>query len=429
MSARCGGALVGLVLIAAAGPSRALPADEIFQRVAPGVWSVKAYSADEKLLASASGVVVAAGKLVTSCQVLARAQQVQLRRGNAIFDAKLEFPDVERDLCQLDVPGLSASPPPVGSVRGLRPGQRLYVVGFARGNDQSIGEGLVSAMSEAGTGKERLQTTIPAAPGLRGAGVFDEEARLVGIVTSSPQDAAASVFAVPADWLAQVPERARTALAARAAAAAAPAAAAAAGSAAAAGYPAPGTEWVYGFTERIFSRRQIEVTVRAVRVDGALIEETVTAAGGTAARRQVNAPDSRFFVHELTSSSTLVELAPYLLVSAEGKPLGALKSPDGYPIGSPGLPGWSSTVTVRGWEQICVKAGSYKALRVDVSGQRSAPIGGRTSFAGRFEMRVWYAPDAKRIVRLEHRIWSADSISSSLVANEVVELLSYRPGP
>jgi S1-C subfamily serine protease len=204
------------VLLQAATFAVALPPDQLYERVSPGVWQVKAYAAEEKLLASASGVVVAPGKVVTSCQVLARARQVQLRRGNAIFDAKLEFPDVERDLCQLDVPGLSAPAPALGSARGLRPGQRLYVVGFARGNEQSLGEGLVSALADGGSDKERLQTTVPASPGLRGAGVFDEEARLVGIVTSSPRDAAASTFALPADWLAELAARGQAALAARA---------------------------------------------------------------------------------------------------------------------------------------------------------------------------------------------------------------------
>jgi S1-C subfamily serine protease len=205
----------GIAALLACGFAHALPPDQIYDRVAPAVWSVKAYAAEEKLLASASGVAVAPGKLVTSCQVLARARQVQVRRGNSIYDAKLEFPDIERDLCQLDVPGLTAPALTVGSARGLRPGQRLYVVGFSRGNEQSIGEGLVSAVSEAGSAKERIQTTVPAAPGLRGAGVFDEEARLVGVVTASPADAAASTFAVPADWLAELGARGGAALAAR----------------------------------------------------------------------------------------------------------------------------------------------------------------------------------------------------------------------
>jgi hypothetical protein len=419
----------GAALLLAAAAAHALPPDQIFERVAPGVWSVKAYTEDEKLLASASGIVLAPGKLVTSCQVLARARQVQLRRGNTIFDAKLEFPDVERDLCQLDVPGLTAPAPVVGSARALKPGQRLYVVGFARGNEQSISEGLVSVHSEAGSSKERIQTTVPAAPGLVGAGVFDEQARLVGIVTSSPKDAAASAFALPADWLAELAERGKAALAARSATRAPTGAGTA--SNAAPGLPAAGTVWTYGFVERIYSRRQIDLSIRVLRVDGPIVEEAVTTTGSGSGdtRRAINAAESRFVVHALSPAANVTELGPYLLAASAGKAPAEIHDPGGYPIGSPGLPSWIAKAAVQGWEQVTVPAGTYRALRVDVTGRRSFPIGGRTAFAGRFEMSVWYAQDVNRVVRQEHRVWTADGLAPILAAHEVLELLSYRPSP
>lgn len=414
----------GAVTCLSAAPAHALPPDQIFERVAPAVWSVKAYAAEEKLLASASGIVVAPGKLVTSCQVLARARQVQVRRGNSIYDAKLEHPDVERDLCQLDVPGLTAPALAVGSARPLKPGQRLYVVGFARGNEQAIGEGLVSVVSEAGTGKERIQTTVPASPGLLGAGVFDEEARLVGVVTSSPKDAAASAFAVPADWLAELAERGQAALTARSKPPAPGSAAAAA-----AGLPAPGTSWTYAYVERIYGRRQIDMTIRVLRVDGSVVEEAVTTTGSSSGdiRRAINAPESRFVVHALGQAASVTELAPYLLAASAGKAPADIGDPGGYPIGSPGLPSWFAKATVRGWEQVAVPAGTFRALRVDVTGRRASPIGGRTSFAGRFEMSVWYAQDVNRVIRQEHRVWTSDGISPMLASHEVLELAAYRP--
>lgn len=419
---------VAATLASAALPARALPPDQIFERASPGVWSVKSYTAEERLLASASGVVVAPGKLVTSCQVLARARQVQLRQGNTIFDAKLEFPDVERDLCQLDVPGMSTAPQTVGSARGLRTGQRLYVIGFSRGNQQSLGEGLVSAVEDAGTNQERIQTSIPGSPGLLGAGVYDEEARLVGIVTGTPKGAPATVFAVPADWLADLAARGQAALAARTAKPASASAAPAPG--AAPGLPAAGTSWTYAYLEKIFGRRQIDVSVRVLRVDGSIVEEAVTSAGasGGDTRRAINAQESRFALHALSGTASMTELAPYFLAAAAGKTPSEIGDPAGYPIGSPGLPTWIAKATVQGWEQIAVPAGTFRALRVDVAGRRSASIGGRSTEAGRFTMSVWYAQDVKRIVRLEHRIWTADSISSIVVTDEVVELLSYRPG-
>lgn len=419
-----------IALVCAAAPARALPPDQIYERVSPSVWLVKTYTADERLLASASAVVVAPGKAVTSCQVLAHARLVQLRRGHMIFEAKLEFPDVERDLCQLDVPGLGAPDSTPGTARRLRIGQRLYLVGFRRGNEQSLSEGLVSAVSETDSDKQRIQTTVPAAPGLLGAGLFDEEAHLVGIVTNSPKDAATTAFAVPADWLVALPARGRAALDARAKAPT-PSVRAASAAGVAPGMPAQGTAWIYAFTEKVFSRKQIEVTVRALRVEGTIVEEAVTstAPGSVEARRVTDTATTNFLVYPLNAGASMVELAPYLLAAGGGDAAIELKNPKGYPRGSPGLPGWVSVADVQGWEQISVAAGNFRAIRIDAKGHRSAAIGGRSVAAGRFTMSVWYAPDVKRIVRLEHRVWTADGLSPMLASNEVVELLAYRPPP
>lgn len=415
----------GLAALCLGGAAHALPPDQIFERVAPSVWSVRAFDAEERPLASASGVVIAPGKLLTSCHVLVRAHQVQLRRGNTIYDAKLEAPDLERDLCQLDVPGLAAAAPALGSARTLRSGQRLYVVGFTRGNQQSIGEGLVSALPDAGSDRARIHTSAGAAPGLLGAGVFDEEARLVGVATVSPADAASNLFAVPAEWVPEAAARGKALLAAhakppaRAAAAAAPEAAP--------GMPAAGTVWTYSFLERIWSRRQIEITVRAVRVDGNLVEEAVAAAGAKDLQRVVNAREVRFVEAALSASMSVVEPAPYLVAANGGKPPGVVPQIDGYPLGAAGLPGWTTTAQIQGWDKVTVPAGTFKALRLQISGKRATPITGRNTFSGRFEMNVWYAPDVYRIVRQEQRIWPADSTSPSLSADEVYELLSFRP--
>lgn len=409
-------------------PAHALPPDQIFERVAPAVWSVKAYTAEEKLLASGSGIVVAPGKLVTSCQVLARARLVQLRRGNTIFEAKLEHPDVERDLCQLDAPGLSAPAPAVGSARALKPGQRLYVVGFARGNEQSIGEGLVSVVSQAGSSQERIQTTVPTSPGLMGAGVFDDEARLVGIVTSSPKDAAASAFAVPADWVPEVAARGAAALAARYKPAAAPAASAG-GGAAAPGLPAAGSSWTYAHVDRQYSRRQTEFTVQVLRVDGAAVEEAVSASAGASTRRVVNSGELRILEQPFNSSVVLMELAPYMIAANGGKAPADPGRVSGYPIGGAGLAPWITRVLVQDWEQVTVPAGTFRVLRVEVNGDRERPAFTNVNNIGRFRITAWFAPEVNRYVRLEHRTWSGSiSGAGQQSGDEAVELLKYVPG-
>jgi serine protease Do len=415
------------VLCLVAGAAHALPPEQIYARAAELTWQVRALGADEKLLAAASGIVVAPGKVVTSCGTLARAQQVQLRRGNTIFDAKLEFPDVERDLCQLDAPGLGGLAPAQGSASTLRPGQKLYVIGFGLGAALTIGEGLVSAVHDAGTGKDRIQTTAPSARGLLGAGVYDEDAKLVGVVTVSPKEAAASLFAVPADWVPEVAARGQAALAARSK----PAAATPGAVAAAPGMPAAGTTWVYGYIERIFGRRQIEYSVRVLRVIDAVVEEALTFAGSGSkdARRVVDAREARFLEQRLDANATLIELAPYLVAASNGKEPAAPLRPMGYPIGDATLSDWLTSARLLDWEQVTVPAGTFRALRVEIDGKRERPPFTNHVVAGSFRLTAWYAPEVQRLVRLEHQV-RGGSISGSggLVAHDVVELLKYSPG-
>jgi serine protease Do len=419
-------ALAACALALAAGAAQALPPDQVFERAAAVTWQVRALGANEQLLGAASGIAVAPGKLLTSCGALARAQQVQLRRGNAIYDAKLESPDIARDLCQLDVPGLSGATPALGSARALRPGQRLYVIGYGVGNAVSLGEGLVSALHDAGAANERIQTTIPAARGLLGAGVYDEEARLVGVVTNSPKDAAASLFAVPADWIADVAARGAAALAARSKPAAATAAT---GGAAAPGLPAAGAAWTYGHVDRQYTRRQTEFTVQVLRADSAVVEEAISASAGTSTRRVVNSGELRIFEQPFSSNVVVMELAPYLLAAHNGKAPAELGQPSGYPTGGAGFADWGYRASVQDWEQITVPAGTFRTLRVQIDGDRVRPTFTNASHAGRFRITAWYAPEVKRYVRLEHKNWSGTiSGTGQQSGDEIVELLKYVPG-
>jgi serine protease Do len=415
------------VLCLVAGAAHALPPEQIYARAAELTWQVRALGADEKLLAAASGIAVAPGKVLTSCQVLARARQLQLRRANSIYDARLEAPDVERDLCLLDAPGLASPAPVMGSARSLRPGQRLYAIGFGVGNAASINEGLVSVVHDAGDASERIQTTIPAARGLLGAGVYDEEARLIGVITASPKEAATVAFAVPADWVPEVAARGQAALAARSK----PAAATPGAVAAAPGMPAAGTTWVYGYIERIFGRKQVEYSVRVLRVIDAVVEEALTFAGSGSkdARRVVDAREARFLEQRLDANATLIELAPYLVAASNGKEPAAPLRPMGYPIGDATLSDWLTSARLLDWEQVTVPAGTFRALRVEIDGKRERPPFTNHVVAGSFRLTAWYAPEVQRLVRLEHQV-RGGSISGSggLVAHDVVELLKYSPG-
>ena len=218
--------ILGLGL--AAAPALALTPAELFALVSPSVWRVQTLDADGLMLGQGSAVVVAPGLLVTNCHVLARARQVQVRRdGQAkATPARLSLWDVQRDLCQLEAAGLSAPFVALGSVADAAVGQPAYAIGHPRGLDLTMSAGLVSSLRRNGAGQlVLLQTSAAISGGSSGGGLFNEAGALLGLTTiaSITGDAQNLNFAIPVDWIKDLPRRHAAARAAEAASAASPA--------------------------------------------------------------------------------------------------------------------------------------------------------------------------------------------------------------
>lgn len=425
-------ACVGLIVLCG-GSAHALEPTQIFEKVSPSVWVVRTYDAEERPVGLGSAVVIGEGRLITNCHVLAKSKMVVVRRENVMYQAKLEHADAPRDLCLLTVANFNAPAVSARSVKELRVGERVYAIGNPKGLEVTLSEGLVSGLRPMGEAADSdsdtlVQTSAALSPGSSGGGLFDVEGRLVGVTTFGWRNAQNLNIALPTDWIALVPERSQAALAKRGA----PSVAATTTAAAAAtlpGYPAPGTVWVYRFTERLYSRRTIDITVRAVRADEGLVEESLSsnAPGSQSGMRVIDPKGMRFVEQGFGRNWLLVELAPYLLAGTEGKEPPSFEAA-GYPIGQAGFAGWVTQVRVEEWEQITVPAGSFRALRIVAEGQRERPPSTNIAVAYRFKMNAWYSPEARRIVRLEHQSWSgAFSSNLSPFADEALELISYRP--
>ena len=204
------------VLTASAQDSRnttALAPDALFARVSPSVWVVQASDAQGKVLATGSAVATGAGTAVTSCQLLTKASTVTLKRDNVSYGATLALPDVERDLCQLRIPNLPSPIAEVASANALQVGMPLYVIGAPRGRELTLGTGMLGGIRRGSSGElEALQLTAVPEAGLGGSGVFDAQGRLVGLMPPSTAGAATTNLAMPASWIAQLPERGRQAV-------------------------------------------------------------------------------------------------------------------------------------------------------------------------------------------------------------------------
>lgn len=193
-----------------AAPAVGRSAEEIFAEVSPSVARVNAQDASGRQTTIGSGVVVGRGAVVTNCHVVARASVVQVKVGKDTYTASVDVADEEFDLCRLGVPGLDAPAVAVGTVAGVRTGQRVYTIGAPQGLDLTISDGIVSSLREVAGGTV-IQTTAPVSRGSSGGGLFDHSGQLVGIVTFQHRYGQNLNFAVPADWIGEMRTRSASA--------------------------------------------------------------------------------------------------------------------------------------------------------------------------------------------------------------------------
>jgi serine protease Do len=207
-------ALLACCPLLLATPAKALEPDELFQKVAPSVVTVVAlHDAAGRTIGFGSGVVIVPQTVVTNCHVLEKGKSILVKSGKEIRPAKLVHADVKRDLCQLSVEDLSAPAVEIGSALSLRVGQRVYAIGNPRQLELTLTDGLVSALRDIREGAPLIQTSTPISPGSSGGGLFDAQGRLIGITTWSRKESQNLNFAHPADWIAEMPQRAAEQLA------------------------------------------------------------------------------------------------------------------------------------------------------------------------------------------------------------------------
>jgi tetratricopeptide (TPR) repeat protein len=183
---------------------------QIFVQVSPSVVVVDIFDAKGKSIGLGSGAVIGAGQVITNCHVAQKGKSLQVRQSGKTFKATLQYADPDRDLCQLSVPDLQAPPVTLGTANKLRVGQRVYAIGAPQGLELTLSEGLVSSLRPY-EGSQYIQTSAAISPGSSGGGLFDDQGRLVGITTFYLAEGQSLNFALPVDWINELPKRAQAA--------------------------------------------------------------------------------------------------------------------------------------------------------------------------------------------------------------------------
>jgi S1-C subfamily serine protease len=211
---RAGLAGLACVFASGAGAQAPLAPEDLYRTLSPSIWLVRAYDADGLVLQTGSAVVTGPETLLTNCHVLRRAKRLSIANDNVQHGAQLQYLDVERDLCQLTARNLRAPMVQVGDSDRLAVGQKVFAIGNPLGLERTLSDGLISSLHRSETTRALLmiQTSAPISPGSSGGGLFDTQGRLIGITTAQTREGQNLNFAIPINWLRDLPARSAVAL-------------------------------------------------------------------------------------------------------------------------------------------------------------------------------------------------------------------------
>ncbi len=195
-----------LACLCLAVPAWALAPTEVFSQAGANVAVLETFDAQGQRLGAYSATVVAAERLVATCDVLETAAALRVAAGSGSLDARVLARDRERNLCLIQASGLGALPLARRS-RALPVGNRVFALSNALGLGVGISEGVVSGIRSFPAG-DYIQFSAPISPGSEGGALVDDDGRLVGVIDYRRRDGQNVNFASTAAWVDQIEVRA-----------------------------------------------------------------------------------------------------------------------------------------------------------------------------------------------------------------------------
>jgi hypothetical protein len=189
--------------------------------------------------------------------------------------------------------------------------------------------------------------------------------------------------------------------------------------------PRVGDIWVYRFQSRWKNVEQRFYTHQVTAVTEREVRETMsyTPSADKTSESKTFAPDTRF-VEWRGKGYYFVEFNPFLQAFGALHP-GTAWKPLSIPVEDPFFGGWYTTGRAIDWDSVTVPAGTFKAIRVEINSSRKAT--GSRAMAEQEPVRIlqviWYAPDAKRAVKLVRTVSSASGLR---LDEDTYELVKFR---
>ena len=169
----------------------------------------------EQMTGLGSGVILSEdGYIITNYHVIEGESSLKVSVNGEQHDAKVVGTDPTSDLAVVKIDGAKGlTPIEIGSSSDLVVGEWVMTVGAPYGMEQSVGSGIVSAVSRSSASLQdseggaiyanMIQTDAPINPGNSGGALVDKDGKLVGINTLAATYSGSNAgvgFAIPSDY-------------------------------------------------------------------------------------------------------------------------------------------------------------------------------------------------------------------------------------
>jgi tetratricopeptide (TPR) repeat protein len=180
----------------------------LIKKVEPSIVVILVYNREGRILGQGSGFFInKEGDVITNYHVLQEASRAVIRTkdGKEYPIKRVLAEDREGDLIRvsIDISEEVGKPLPVAT-KLPDVGERVIVIGTPLGFDQTVSDGIVSAVREIPGFGKIIQLTAPISPGSSGSPVINMEGEVIGIATFFVMAGQNLNFAIPGERLAKL---------------------------------------------------------------------------------------------------------------------------------------------------------------------------------------------------------------------------------
>lgn len=159
---------------------------QLVKKVRSAIVTIYAYDKKNKLVASGTGFFINfKGQIITNYHVIKDVHTVKvLTEREEMFQVKSILENKEKDLALLSINALEQDIEYLPIANSTpEPGERILVIGSPKGLEQTVSDGIVSAIRQHPIQGRVIQITAPISPGSSGSPLINFKGEVVGVAT------------------------------------------------------------------------------------------------------------------------------------------------------------------------------------------------------------------------------------------------------